>query len=130
MKTASSVNYRALFYNNPIYRDPKGILTREQLYIFIIWLNGLDLFSTAFLLKIPLGTVKSRQHDVFDILRTELTLNIEIDNRALIEEARDYGILTEENHKLPKEVIEWRARTKAERQKDLSMAKKSQPQLH
>jgi DNA-binding NarL/FixJ family response regulator len=120
MKQSTSINYRAFFTNNLVYRDPQGILTREQLYIFVLWLNGLDQLSIATLLNIPIGTIKMRQTEIFSLLRLKLSLQLNIDNRALIEAARDYGILTEENHKLPKEIAVWMVEEKSKRKKALA----------
>jgi DNA-binding NarL/FixJ family response regulator len=120
MKQSTSINYRAFFDANPVYRDPKGILTREQLYIFVLWLNGLDQFAIALLLNIPIGTIKMRQTEIFSLLRLKLSLQLSIDNRALIEAARDFGILTEENHKLPPEIILWRSQQKSKQKQTIA----------
>jgi hypothetical protein len=101
------MNYRALFENNPVYCDPTGLLDKEEFYIYLLWMNGINQPDSSELLDLPLGSLKLKQCDMFNLLKTKLALRFDIDNRALIIASFDYGILTKENCKLPKEVTEW-----------------------
>jgi hypothetical protein len=106
-KMKTLINYRALFDDNPVYRDPTSLLTREQFYILLLWEHGLKTKSIGIILDMPEGTVKSREGDMFSILHAEFGINYNLDYRVLIPKCYEAGILTDKNNVLPHEVWEW-----------------------
>jgi len=75
--------------------------------------HGINKPDSSELLEIPLGTLKLMQCDIFSVLKTKLSLRFDVDHRALILASREGGILTPENSKLPKEVMDWIVKNKA-----------------
>src|SRR4051812_39832274 len=101
------MNYRVLFDNNSNYYDPTGLLEKEEFNIYLLWVHGINQPDSSELLRIPLGTLKPMQCEIFARLRMKLALRFNIDNRALIPASYSHSIINNENSVLPKEVTDW-----------------------